>query len=165
VSYNELGGDMMYDIYVVKEGDTLESLAKEFQLPVFDLIRMNGIENIYQLTPGLELKVPKKEHEAFTFYHVRPGDTIYSIARENHTSPEYIIVLNGLNPHEYIYPNQELLIPREDIAIYLTKQGDSLQQIARKTNQRPEDLLLYNHKIALLKDQLIAYKRNEENRF
>lgn len=150
----------MYDIYVVKEGDTLEKLAKEFQLPIFDIIRMNGIENIYELTPGLELKLPIKEHTAFTFYNIKPGDTLYSIAREKHTSPEYIVLLNGLNPNEYIYPNQQILVPREDIAIYLTKQGDSIQSIARSTNERPEDLLLYNHKMLLLPEQLIAYKRN-----
>ncbi len=149
----------MYDIYIVEEGDTLESLAKKFNVSVYDIIQMNHLEGIFELMPGMKLQIPVDRTSAFTFYKIKPGDTLYSIAMDHNTSPEYILLLNGLNANEYIYPGQQILIPKENVAIYLTKPGDSLQMVAENTNQRPEDILIYNEKLYLLPEQLIAYKK------
>ncbi len=149
----------MYDVYVVKKGDTLEKIAKQFNTPIYDIVRINGLESILELSPGMELRIPVDTQSAFTFYTVKKGDSFYSIARENNTDPEYIILLNGLNANEYIYPGQQILIPKPGVAIYLTKPGDSLQTVAQNTNQKPDDILIYNDKIYLMPDQLIAYKK------
>ncbi len=46
-------------IYIVKKGDTLWNIAKEFGSTVDDIVRTNGIENPDQLEVGKKLYIPK----------------------------------------------------------------------------------------------------------
>lgn len=149
----------MYETYIVQKGDTMEMIAKKFQVPVYELVINNGLETAYEIIPGMKLQIPVNKQTAFQFYTIKKGDTLYSIAREYHTSPEYILLLNGLNPNEYIYPNQQILIPKENIGIYVTKPGETLQKVARHVNHDPSEILGYNDQIFLLPDQLIAYRK------
>ncbi len=149
----------MYKTYVVQKGDTMEAIAKKFQIPVYELVINNGLENAYEIIPGMRLQIPINKRSAFQFYTIKPGDTLYSIARDNGISLEYILLLNGMNMNEYIYPNQQILIPKEKIGIYVTKPGETLQKLARQINHDPVEILGYNEQIFLLPDQLIAYKK------
>ena len=40
------------DVYTVSEGDTLYSIAEKYELPVSLLMKVNGIENPYNLQIG-----------------------------------------------------------------------------------------------------------------
>jgi len=149
----------MHETYIVQEGDTLTSIAKKFNVPLFELARINGLENTYFLPVGSRLQIPINKRAAFYFYTIKEGDTLSSIARETNTSVEDIILLNGLNPSEYIYPYQQLLLPKKGIGIYLSRPGESLQEIAKRLAINPEDLLIYNDHIVLLPEQLLAYRK------
>lgn len=48
-------------IYIVKKGDTLWNIAKEFGSTVDGIARVNGIENPNQILPGQKLYIPKFE--------------------------------------------------------------------------------------------------------
>ena len=48
-------------IYIVKKGDTLWNIAKEFGSTVDGIARVNGIENRNQIFPGQKLYIPKFE--------------------------------------------------------------------------------------------------------
>ena len=48
-------------IYIVKKGDTLWNIAKEFGSTVDGIARVNGIENRDQIYPGQKLYIPKFE--------------------------------------------------------------------------------------------------------
>lgn len=48
-------------IYIVKKGDTLWNIAKEFGSTVDGIARVNGIENPNQIFPGQKLYIPKFE--------------------------------------------------------------------------------------------------------
>lgn len=48
-------------IYVVKKGDTLWNIAKEFGSTVDGIVRVNGIENRNLIMPGQKLYIPKFE--------------------------------------------------------------------------------------------------------
>ncbi len=112
------------DIYVVKEGDTLFSIAKKFKM---------NLNDIYQLNPGLkdrplyigdQITVFKtssvdnfnewEEKNEVIYqqkkYKVKKGDSLYSIAKRFNTTAEKLIQLNKLNPKNPIHPNQEILI-------------------------------------------------------
>lgn len=47
-------------VYVVKTGDTLYSIAKKFNVSLEDLIRINNLSNPDQISPGQKLRIPKK---------------------------------------------------------------------------------------------------------
>lgn len=70
-------------IYVVKPGDTLYKIAREYHVSVQRLISDNAIKNPNNLVVGqaLLILVPK------TVYTIQPGDTLGSIARKYKTTP------------------------------------------------------------------------------
>lgn len=68
-----------------------------------------------------------------------------------------IAELNGLELNEYIYPDQKILVPKENVKIYITEEGDTLNQVAQKLNISKETIDSYNKEIYLLPEQLIAY--------
>lgn len=151
--------NIVYDIYIVKNGDTLESLAKTFKIPIYEIMRLNNLQNVYELTVGQELKVPVVSSSAFQYYTVKKGDTVYGIAKEYGISPNLLLILNGIGANDYIYPNQQILVPKKDFVLYITKTGDSLQSIMNNNSINEQDLLNYNEQIYLVPNQLIIFKK------
>jgi len=154
---------MENEIYIVRDKDTLISIAQTFGIRVIDLIEANNLENVYNLTPGMELIIPTSLPLGFTYYTVNKGDNLYRIAGQYNISMEDLAAINGLEIGEYIYPNQMLIVPKEGGYTYITKEGDTLFNIAEALSINPEDILLYNERIYLLPEQLIAYKIQTSN--
>lgn len=55
-------------IYIVKKGDTIWEIAKEFGSTVDDIVRANGIENPDQISIGEKLYIPKYVKMAINNY-------------------------------------------------------------------------------------------------
>ena len=75
--------------------------------------------------------------------------------------PELLILdepINGLDPSEYIYPGQTILVPKQGVSVYITTMGDTIQNIARYFNTTVANLSYNNNNIYLLPDQLIVYR-------
>ena len=68
------------------------------------------------------------------------------------------MLFRSLNSEDYIYPNQEILIPKSNYSYYITKDGDSLDIVANKFNQNSKDLIEGNETIYLLPGQLLVKK-------
>ena len=68
--------------------------------------------------------------------------------------------INGLEEDDYIYPNQEILIPKQGVGIYVTVDNETLEDISKKIGIRPEVIMDQNDKLYLLPDQLIVYKKS-----
>jgi len=64
-------------------------------------------------------------------YVVKPGDTIYSIARELHVSVRSLIDANQLQAPFAVSPGQRLALPGS--GFYVVAKGDNLTVIARRT--------------------------------
>ncbi len=150
----------MYEYYKVEENDTLESIASNYKTTPKNLIELNSLRPIYRINQGENLKVPIKTPDLFEYYIIRKGDTIYSISEKYNITPKELLILNHLNPNDYIYPNQKLLVPKRNVILQLTKMGDSIENLANKYNLSKNELLRYNEKLYLLPDQLIVYKTN-----
>lgn len=148
----------MYSIYQVMPGDTLESIAKLVGVTEETLIRINGLTN-KTLNPGNYIVIPMNINLPFTSYIVQKDDTIYNIAKRYGVEYQTLLEINGLNKDDYIYPNQEIIIPNKDFNIYVTKENDSLAIVAEKLNARQEDLIRDNATIFLMPDQLILYRK------
>ncbi|OPZ99116.1 MAG: Gamma-DL-glutamyl hydrolase precursor [Bacteroidetes bacterium ADurb.Bin408] len=76
--------------------DTLDDVQTDSVEPV-----INNYTHSKNETP------PKNEAKKTDIHHVKKGDTLYSIAKNNHTTVEKIIALNNLKSDK-IYPGQKL---------------------------------------------------------
>lgn len=145
--------------YIVKEGDTLLSIAKAFQVRVIDLITENKLEDIYNLEPGMEIIIPVDMPLGFTAYIVKKGDSLYAISKSlGNITPDQLAEVNGLEINEYIYPGQRLIVPKPGVKVYITKDGDTIRTVAEEIGTSDDRLIVYNPNIYLLPEQLIAYE-------
>lgn len=136
----------MYKIYQV-QNETLEDIARKLNTTVDEIVRLNGTSNI---APGSYIIVPSSRD--FTTYIVKQGDNIYSIAKNNGVDYETLLKINGLDQNDYIYPNQEIIIPNRNV--YVTKENETIREVMNKLNMNDikniEDLYL-------VKDQMIKF--------
>lgn len=98
--------------YVVKAGDSLWKIAKEYNVTVEDLKNANNL-NSNVIFIGQVLKIPQSRVEmvkASYIYGVKKGDTLWNIAKMNNTTVEKIMELNGLTS-DMLVVGQLLLIP------------------------------------------------------
>ena len=102
----------MYSIYEVLNKETLNDIAKKLNISIDELIELNG--QLGDIMPGQLLIVPKQDN-FYQTYIVKKGDNLYSIAQKYNTDTKTLELLNGLDGDDYIYPNQRLLIPKENI--------------------------------------------------
>jgi murein DD-endopeptidase MepM/ murein hydrolase activator NlpD len=90
----------------VRPGDTLETIAKMYSLPVSSLARMNGLEPPYALAVGKRLLLPMpREHK------VGRDDTLYSLARMYGVTVPQLAGANGLKQPYVLKLGQTLHIP------------------------------------------------------
>jgi murein DD-endopeptidase MepM/ murein hydrolase activator NlpD len=70
---------LLYSAYVVKPGDTISDLARNFGLNQDTLISYNGIKQTRLLQIGQVLKIPNQDGLIYT---VKKGDTLASVAEK-----------------------------------------------------------------------------------
>ena len=149
----------MYKIYQVEYGDTLDIIAEKTNTTRENIKNINGINNDSELVVGGLIVVPNTNNMMFETYRVRQGDSIYSISRMYNVNPDVLLALNGLNKNDYIYPNQEILIPMSNMSVYITKQGDTVKTLIDNLGIDANDLNRQNNKILVVEDQLIVSKK------
>ena len=147
----------MYMIYQVEYGDTLDTVARKTNTTRENIKNINGFTSDSDLVVGSLIIVPKEQNRLFDTYIIRQGDSIYSIARDNNVDPDTLLLLNGLKKDEFIYPNQEIMIPREDVEVYVTREGDTIDTLLENFGIDANTLDEENDKIFILKDQLIIH--------
>lgn len=148
----------MYKIYMIQPGDTLENIALKFDTTIEVLNRINDLE---ELIVGDEIIVPNNKEIPFIIYRVNKGDTLFDIARRNNVNYKDLILINGLKDNEFIYPNQEILVPKPNIGVYTVENPESLVQVANKIGVKVDNILKQNATIYLLPNQLILYKKEK----
>lgn len=150
----------MYDTYIVKDNDTIDSISSKYNTSPEVLYQLNGYE--FKLSPGMTLIVPRITSKYFDYYKVGKGDTLYKIATDNKIDPKLLAELNGINMSDYIYPNQVLLVPKPGSILYFTAVGDTLAEVAKGFKVGIDELISQNDKIYLQPEQLIVYKYNNK---
>lgn len=153
----------MYRIYQVEYGDTIDSIAKKTKTTSDNIKNINGFNDDSDLVVGSLIIVPKENDKIFGTYKVKQGDSIYSIAKMYDVNPDTLLLLNGLNKNDYIYPNQEIIVPNQGVTVYVTKQGDTLDTIINNLGIDANTFNRENERIFVVEDQLVVHKK-EENR-
>lgn len=103
-------------VYTVRAGDTLYSIARRYGITVQQLAAANGISNVNFLSIGQRLIIPGRSTPTpppatTTRYTVRAGDTLYSIARRYGVTVQQIVTANRLANANVIRVGQVLVIP------------------------------------------------------
>lgn len=149
----------MFDKYIIKPNESLKEIADKFNTKPEVLLDINNIYFSEELRAGMEIVVPKNKEQYFNFYTIESGDSLYKIAQKYNINPTLLASLNGLNMDDYIYPNQQILIPKSGYSYYITAEGDTLDTVANVFKISTLDLLNQNETIYLLKDQVLVTKR------
>ncbi|MGB9592704.1 MAG: LysM peptidoglycan-binding domain-containing protein [Anaerolineae bacterium] len=108
------GTPVSADVYVVKPGDTLYSIATRYGISWQTLASVNRILNPSLLQVGQRLIIPSgatTPPPGAKTHIVKPGETLYRIALMYGTSVQAIALANNLSNVNIIYPGQQLIIP------------------------------------------------------
>ena len=89
------------------------------------------------------------------------GDTIIGIARKYNLDYKQLLDLNGLDKDEYLYVGQQILIPNETTAFWITGDNDTLNDVANKFNLTPMDIIESNENIFLKPDQMLIFRKKD----
>ena len=94
--------------YVVRPGDTLQSIAERYGLHAATLASVNDVDDPDLLRPDLELVVPAVDGQV---YEVKSGDTLRTIAERYHVDIQTIIAANDLPSPDHITVGLRLFVP------------------------------------------------------
>lgn len=94
------------DTYVVKQGDTLTSIAADLGIPLEVLAATNQLTNLNALDVGQILLLPRGGARQSVI--ARPGDTIQAIAEREGLSVLRLAILNGTTPTARLFPGQHI---------------------------------------------------------
>lgn len=151
----------MYQVYQVQPGETVNNLAQKLGISIDDLKNLNGITN-EELIPGNLIVIPR-QNNMFEIYKVKRGDNLYEIARRYNIDINTLLLLNGLNKNDYIYPEQEILIPGNSNNVYITEEMDTISSVIEKSGLSINNLLNQNETIYLVPNQLLIIKKEQNN--
>ena len=133
------------DTYVVKKGDNLYSIARQFNTTVDTIKKLNNLtSNNLSIGQKLIIKSIPTNIDNNNYYIVKNGDTLYSIARLYNISVTELQKVNNIT-NNLININQRLIIPNTNTIKYTVKKGDSLYSIASKYNTTVKDIMNINN--------------------
>ena len=122
------------NIYIVKSGDTLYSIANKYGMSVQELKDLNKLTS-NTLSIGQQLVVSEGNAGTLDTYTVKAGDTLYSIAKKYGLTVSELKQLNNLTS-DILSIGQVLNISNSNTSLpsntYIVKSGDSLYSIAKK---------------------------------
>lgn len=140
------------NVYVVKNGDSLYSIANKFGVSVESLKSINGITGNL-INVGQRLVIPSDagvNPGDYVVYTVKRNDSLWNIANSYGVSVNDIVDYNNLGT-TVLQIGQQLLIPNlnnsfiDSGVIYVVKNGDSLWSIGKKYNVSVNDLKSANN--------------------
>ena len=161
------------DVHEVTAGQSLYSIAKQYDITVEDLLEWNGLRKNEPINPGQRLMVVAPFEMSTTDEYVEspvapasgnerkhvvePDDTYYSISRKYGIDIGEVLERNQLNVDMPIKPGQELVIPsvpqkaasiptQTSSNTYTVQAGDTFYKIARHFNISVEKLMEINNK-------------------
>lgn len=98
--------------YTVKEGDTLSSISAKFGVSIDSIKWANPSINWQKVKPGVSVSIPPVTG---VVYKVKPGDTVYSIAKKFQTDAQGIVdfPMNTFSDDETfaLVAGQTLIVP------------------------------------------------------
>ncbi len=155
--------------YRVKKGDTVIFIAKRFGVSSASIIKANRLKDPDNLKVNQTLLIPLKEDYVndvikeiirrakleeeerknappvkVSYYKVKKGDTLWSIAARFDLEIDTIIGCNSFKNPNYIKPGTKIRIPNQDGIFYKVRKKDTLSKIAKKYKVPVEAIISAN---------------------
>ncbi len=154
--------------YYVRSGDTVWDIARAFSTSTDKIRRLNNLDRRARIHVGQKLLIfesgsgavasanttqlsssssdADSDGKESTTYKVKPGDTLWDLARMHGTTVSSIRQANGMGRRSRIYANQKLVIPsgKTSFTIYTIRRGDTLSKIAYKNRTTVSKLMVWN---------------------
>lgn len=167
VSWNE---------YKVKKGDSLGAIARRFKtsvaaiktnnklrndfLKIGQVLHISGaaapyVHNDYPSADELMRNYGKSINRNTTYYTVKPGDNLWTIARRHDTSITALTRSNNISSKRTLKPGQKLLVTASTVPqlvptatagkmVYKIQRGDTLHGIAMRFKLSTKEILEWN---------------------
>lgn len=148
----------MYEIYTIQSGDTIDSIAQKLDIGPELIYQLNDLPEGINLSIGENIVVPKSNN-VFNYYTIKKGDNLYQIAKDYDVNYNVLAKINGLNPNDYIYPGQIIIVPNRNIIMYVTDEEDTIESISQELAVDIPTLLTDNPNIQLKADQIIIKRK------
>ena len=124
------------DLYIVKTGDTVDSIAHIHGTTLANILKMNDLRMDAPLFVGQKLKVPKlvetgmfvrekakntgsrspKPDLAITYYKVKKGESLATIALRHGTTLGILLKLNEMKIDEPLFVGRRIKIPQKSLS-------------------------------------------------
>ena len=132
--------------YIVKKGDSLWLISKNYNITVDELKKANNLTT-NTLSIGQVLIIPSGKTEPVNqmTYIVKKGDSLWLIANRYDTTVDKIKNTNNLLSNS-LSIGQELIIPStSEFITYIVKKGDNLWLIANNYNTTVDNIKKLNN--------------------
>ncbi|MFQ3546649.1 glycoside hydrolase family 18 protein [Halobacillus rhizosphaerae] len=131
-------------IHVVKQGDSVYSIAAQYNSTASAIIEANELETPGNLVVGQAIVIPI----AGSFYFVQPGDSLYSIAQKFGTTADQLAQVNGIQAGNTLPAGFKLYIPEQPkspIAVngYIEPSGGTVSDVLKGAAENRAPLLTY----------------------
>lgn len=131
-------------IYVVRQNDSLTSIARAFATTANNIIEANDIPNPNKLVVGQALVIPI----IGSFYWVQPGDTLFSIARRFQLTYQQLAAINRIPTNQSLQVGVRLYIPQRpkrnaEFNAYVEPRGTSVAPVLEKSARESAPYLTY----------------------
>lgn len=140
--------------YVVKQGDSLYKISKEYGVTVNELLHANGLKNAL-IYPNQVLIIPLNNNGEIIFmeYVVKENDSLEGIANKYNISIKDLDNYNNLEKL-YLSSDQVLTVPTKQ-ATHKVVSTDTIDYILRKYDMTLEELVELNkHKLLMVNSYL-----------
>jgi membrane-bound lytic murein transglycosylase D len=133
----------------VKKGESLNGIAKKYGVNAANIQAINSLKTA-KLAPGQRLQIPlspstesapapavaqhlsPQEKTQDSYYTVKAGENLWSIAKANNTSVETLARLNNMTSKSALKPGQRLVVQTQ---VSDSSKGNSVKTRATKTNE------------------------------
>lgn len=136
-----------YLIYTIKPGDNLYNIAKNYNITLDELINFNE-QGTTLLHIGDQLLIPISNNKTTNKniqYIIKPGDTLYNIAKRYNTTVDEIKRVNNFNTNMLKIGDVIFLPGTSSYKTYVIRTNDSLENIAAHFNTTVEEIMRINN--------------------
>lgn len=122
------GKPLLLTEYVVKNGDSLWSIASKFELDLDTIIGSNKISNINYLKLGAVLRIPNQDG---IFIKVSKNDTVAKLADKHGSYKQAVYAANMMDDETQLKIGSEIFLPGAKVAAVTASAGRTKARVSK----------------------------------